>query len=460
MTRAETGLGWKGGCLDAPNDNGRVDAEHAEGHVQDGVDATGLERIVENQVLDRALGIEVFDVDRGVNDSVREGRQVAGQFQGRGRAHGVADVALRVVDVDAVRVAEHLADGAAFDHVSRRCRGRVGRDQVDLRRFDSGVLEGQPDAAVLPGRIRVDEIRAVGVDAVAEDLAIDARTAPLGILETLEGVEATTLGDHDPVAVAIERPRGARGVRVFGQRPLGGEAGEDSEGVDALGDAPGQGQVDLSQLQHLGAVHEPQVAGRAGAPEAVGRAVERQVERDLAGRVVGHGAGVVVVGPVAQVEVVLADVVDFGFGLDVAVLGRAGVDTDARRVELRALERRVPQGFVRTPDRDAAGARAASGLLALLVAQRIEVADAGQGFAEVADLIGPDARAAGQEVRAHLGEVVAVRARETDAGDDDPRKINHGDPHGRRRSVRPRARRSRRVPPNPGGRCAGAVRVL
>ena len=74
----------------------------------------------------------------------------------------------------------------------------------------------------------------------------------------------------------------------------------------------------------------PGVARGTGRADRVVRAGDAHVQRDLAGRVVGHGPRVVVVRPELRVVVVALELVDFVFGLDVAVLGHADVDADRR----------------------------------------------------------------------------------------------------------------------------------
>src|SRR5687767_4756724 len=104
------GMGMVGGGsrAQASDDDGRVDAEHAEGHVQDRLDPADRARLVGDEVRDRALGIELVEVDGRVDDAVRERGQVAGELERAGRAHGVADEALRVVDPGPPGIAEDL----------------------------------------------------------------------------------------------------------------------------------------------------------------------------------------------------------------------------------------------------------------------------------------------------------------------------------------------------------------
>ena len=125
------------------------------------------------------------------------------------------------------------------------------------------------------------------------------------------------------------------GSSCVGERPLAGEAGKDAERVNALRHAAGQRHVALAQPQHLGALDQPRVAGRTGRADRVVRAGDAHVERDLAGRVVGHRPRVVVVRPDLRVVVVALDLVDFVLGLDVAVLGDADVDADPLAIDVR-----------------------------------------------------------------------------------------------------------------------------
>ena len=218
-------------------------------------------------------------------------------------------------------------------------------------------------------------------------------------------------------------------VVVLGQRPLAVEAGEDAERVNALRHAAGQGDVALAQPQHLHALDHAGVARGAGGADRVVRAGDAQVQRDLAGRIVGHGARIVVVRPELRVVVESLELVDFVFGLDVAVLGHADVDADSFAIDVRPIEAGVGDGLMGAVDADAAGPGAAANFLALLVAQLVEVADPRQRGADVANLVGRHAAAAVEQRFAELGQRVAVRRGQSDAGNDNSlvvvRRGNH-----------------------------------
>ena len=113
------------------------------------------------------------------------------------------------------------------------------------------------------------------------------------------------------------------------QGPFRGEGGKDPKGVDALRHTTSQAGIDFAKLQHLSTLDNAQVAACTGSANAVVGSGNPRIEGDLTGGVVGHCARVVVVRPIGQIVVVLRNFVDLLFGLDVAVLGGADVDTNA-----------------------------------------------------------------------------------------------------------------------------------
>ena len=177
------------------------------------------------------------------------------------------------------------------------------------------------------------------------------------------------------------------GSSCAGQGPLAVETGEDAEGVNALRDPAAQGDVAVAQPQHLHPLDDPRVARRAGRPQRVMRSGNPQVQRNLAGRVVGHGPRIVMVRPILGVVIIPLEEVDFVLRLDVAMLGHAHVDADRRAIDVFPIQSGVGDGLVGAVDADAAGPGAAPQVLAALVAEFVEIADPRHRGAEVADLV-------------------------------------------------------------------------
>ena len=91
-----------------------------------------------------------------------------------------------------------------------------------------------------------------------------------------------------------------------------------------------------------------------------------------------------------------------------------------RAVDVLPVEARVGHRLAGAVDADAAGAGAAADLLALLVAELVEVADPRQGGAKVADFVGRHAAAARQQGLAELGQGIPVRRGKSHAGNHNP----------------------------------------
>ena len=115
-----------------PHNHDRVDADHAEGVVENNPDVADVLRRVEDEVGDFAGGVEVIDVDRRVANAVVEGGQVPGQFQNARRPHRVADEALRVIDVSVFAVGKDPFECLDLLHVALHGRGGVRIDNIDF----------------------------------------------------------------------------------------------------------------------------------------------------------------------------------------------------------------------------------------------------------------------------------------------------------------------------------------
>ena len=107
-------------------------------------------------------------------------------------------------------------------------------DVVD-RRFD--VVERHPHAAHRAFAGRRDHVEAVGGGAIADDFAIDARAARLGMLELFQHQDARAAGDDEAVAVLVV---GARGMlrRLVEIRGHGAHGVEQTDSVQSSSSQP------------------------------------------------------------------------------------------------------------------------------------------------------------------------------------------------------------------------------
>ena len=402
-----------------------VDSEHAEGVVEDNFHFVNLEWLIYDQIWKCALRVEVVDVDRWVNDVVLKGGKIACQFERAGGTHAVADIALGVVDVSLRTVAEDFFDRFALLNVAHGRGSGVGVHEIHVFGLHASDLEGGAHAFGLAHRIRKHVIACVGVDPVADDFGNDVGTACLGVFEALKRVDAATFGDDDPVTGLVEGAAGFVGIAFVGaEGALALEAGEDSERLDTLTHATGECEVDLAEAKHLQRLDKTGVPCGACGTDSIVRSGNPHVDGDLACRVVGDGARIVVVRPKAGVVVELRDVVDLVLGLDITVLGGADIDADAALIEMFEVDPAVIDRFVRCIDRDAAGTGADTQLLAGLVFLRVEVADTGRDIAHVAHIDDLNTSDPIEEILSIFFESVAVWRGETDACDDYTRLVH------------------------------------
>ena len=131
-------------------------------------------------------------------------------------------------------------------------------------------------------------------------------------------------------------------------------------------------------------MNEAQIASRAGRTNGIGRTGDTEVQGNLAGWVVRYRPRVVIVRPILRIVVKFRNRVDFILRLDVAVLGRADVNTDAILRHGLKINATVAHGLSRAINRNRPGARAHPHFFAFLVFQRVIIADTGQGLPHVA----------------------------------------------------------------------------
>ena len=440
---------------DAANDHHRIDPQHAERVIEDVVDAGDFAGFCGYQAREVAFGVEVIDIDRRVDDAVAERGEVSGEFKGSGGPHRVSDEAFGVIDPDRFAFAEDAAQRDAFLGIAAAGPGGVGADDVDILGFESGAAECELDALGLTFWIGEDEVGGVGIDRVAGEFAVDFGAAAFGVAEAFEDVDAAPFGDDDAVTIAIERAAGSGRVGVGCEGVLAVEAREDPEGVDAFASPAGERDIALIEPQHLGPLDDAGVASGAGRADGVVRSGDPEIQGDFAGGVVGDGAWVVVMGPDGGVVIEPFDLVDLIFGFDVTVFGDTNVDADAGAVDVLPIEAAVADRFVGGVDADAAGAGAAAEVFFGLVAEGIEIANAGEGAAEIANFVIADAAAIFEERLAERMPVIAVWRSQADTGDDDSLGIGErfdsgGDDHDESKAQETRKRRGTKgVPKTP-----------
>ena len=206
---------------------------------------------------------------------------------------------------------------------------------------------------------------------------------------------------------------------MFGQRALALKAGKNSKRVNAFRNATHDGQIDFVQAQHLYTIDNARIASGAGCTKRQMRTRDSQVEGDLSGGIIGDGTWVVVVRPNFGIVRKLGDLVDFVLGFHVAVFGdsqkHAGaIFPDGFPVELGVFDR-----LVRAKYRDRTGSGASSDLFALLVAQFVKLAHAGENIAHIACLEVDHSRLAFEQILAKFAQRIAGGGRQADSGNDD-----------------------------------------
>ena len=115
---------------------------------------------------------------------------------------------------------------------------------------------------------------------------------------------------------------------MLGQRALALEARENPKRMNTLRHASRQRDIAFIQSQHLRALDQSGVARRTRSSDCIVRTDDARVQRDLAGRIVGDRARIVMMGPEGGVVVVTLQLKDLILRLNVAVLRDADVYPD------------------------------------------------------------------------------------------------------------------------------------
>ena len=269
---------------------------------------------------------------------VLESRQIAGQFDCPGRPHGMANKTLGIVEPYPLATRKNVPESLALLIVAAGGSGRMRANNLNLICVQLAPLQGQSDALSLAFWVGKHEIGGIGIDGVRDDFCQNRRTSSFGVRKPLEDVQAASFGDHDPIAVGIKRPRGLRRIRVGSEGTLGFERRKDPKRVDTFRYAACDSDIAFMQSEHLNALDNPCVTRRTRGTNRVMGAGDSQVQGDFTSGVVGHGARIVVVGPIGRVVFVLLDGIDFVFGLNISMLGDTDIDPNTRLVDIGPFE--------------------------------------------------------------------------------------------------------------------------
>ena len=162
---------------------------------------------------------------------------------------------------------KHALDRDELVDVARRRRGAVRVDVVDVLGAQLGVAQRvlhRALRALALGR-GLAEVECVRGRAVADDLAVDLGAALERHLALLEHQDAGALGDHEAVAVAVERPaRLLRLLVALRQRAHRVEAADAQRRDRRLGAARDR-RVDVAALDPAQRLADGVRARRAGA---------------------------------------------------------------------------------------------------------------------------------------------------------------------------------------------------
>ena len=129
----------------------------------------------------------------------------------------------------------------------------MGVDVPDLLRLDARPREcaAHHQRHALGARLRLGQVVCVVRGAVAEELRVDLRSAPLGVVPVLEQERPGTLADHEPLAGRVERPRGVRRMLLLGRESSHrDEPGEDQRDHARFGSARDH-RVDVAAADQL-----------------------------------------------------------------------------------------------------------------------------------------------------------------------------------------------------------------
>ena len=258
---------------------------------------------------------------------------------------------------------ERKADRVRLSHITRRGRGSVRVDMIDLVGLHAGIHQRVGDRSGRPCAFRDRGDRVVGIirGREAEDLRKDRGTAGEGVAEFLEDQSGSALAKDEPGARGIEWAAGGTGIIVA----VGGESAHRRE--------PGRPHLLRGRLNRAGN-HDrsPPLAhieerltdclcpGRAGCGQRQARASHTPAGLDVVrGKIVREGDMEVRGNPALAVFLVLVP------GGEVVILGSTHAGADhrtslgeiAQRLQVRTDQPRLHQRIRRGLDHQVGEAR-------------------------------------------------------------------------------------------------------
>ena len=270
-----------------------------------GVRATEPERVRQRDVDLALLGLVgneiqrrrnrgIVEIDRRRHDVVANGERGKDRLDGAGRAQQMTDRRFRRGHRRRrLGLAQQPLDSAELDLVAHRRRGAVGVDVVDVLGREASALESRLHAAetavAVFGRRR--DVIGIARHAIADDLGIDARAAPLGVLEILQHDDPGAFAHDEPVAILVVGARALRRriVEARRERARRAKAG-DGDPADRAFRATGDHHVGIAQRDQPAGIADRMRAGRARRHDGVIGPLELMLDRDVARRQIDQAA--------------------------------------------------------------------------------------------------------------------------------------------------------------------------
>jgi hypothetical protein len=186
----------------------------------------GLARGV-GDIVEVALGIGKFVIDRRRQDTIANGQQADDQFRRTCSGDEMPHHTLSAGDRKFIGViAEDFFDGQRFDLIIDRRTGPMGIDIINVFGIQTGITEGHLHATdgATTFRMGVRDTVGIGGRSVTNNLAINPCSTAFGVFKFLQNHHPRTFTQDETVAITVERP--GRLLRRVVLRTQGGQQAE------------------------------------------------------------------------------------------------------------------------------------------------------------------------------------------------------------------------------------------